>query len=365
MQKMIAIMDARCSPGPHRRLAASAATVVFYAKSDNAYGWCAGVDVRGETAPRVQCEKYGNDCIKALECEAATPPRPSPRRGRGTARARASYDSAKSARPPTIFVCTPRATRFARQAKIHRRGDRSRRRRQTKRFDQGFTPRCAAPWAMTPVTRGAAAAKTRAHSGVSSLRFGPTRASQLSDDLLDRRAMRPNGTPSHRRHRDDDDRHLKAVDKIPSVTASKGRRPPLTFTRSCRGRGDADQAPSPRQLPTFNGTPRLPARSSASPTRRADLDNPTERGRLRLAVADGTRSHHARTRPHPRQHQTPPPANRRPTGPSAEPEPCSKGHSGRPEWAASSTKAAARAEAARRAHRKIPHGPTGAMRLLL
>src|SRR5690349_7733779 len=48
----------------------SAASVIFYSKKDNSYGWCAGYSYgRGESCAREQCLKYGSGCELAIECD--------------------------------------------------------------------------------------------------------------------------------------------------------------------------------------------------------------------------------------------------------------------------------------------------------
>jgi peptidoglycan hydrolase-like protein with peptidoglycan-binding domain len=51
-------------------LPASGASVIFYSKADNAYGWCAGYSYgRGESCAREQCLEFASGCELAIECD--------------------------------------------------------------------------------------------------------------------------------------------------------------------------------------------------------------------------------------------------------------------------------------------------------
>src|SRR5690242_3190412 len=95
MQKLLALLAGALLLALTLATASNAATVIYYSKSDNAYGWCAGVaTAKGETCAKGQCEKYGKNCTLAIECEggyAATAFAERPAAGFG---ATCNYDSA-------------------------------------------------------------------------------------------------------------------------------------------------------------------------------------------------------------------------------------------------------------------------------
>jgi peptidoglycan hydrolase-like protein with peptidoglycan-binding domain len=87
-------------------LPASGASVIFYSKSDNAYGWCAGYSYgRGETCAREECLQYGTGCQLALECDggwSATAFAPKPLQGFG---ASCEWQNAGLARSIALLSC--------------------------------------------------------------------------------------------------------------------------------------------------------------------------------------------------------------------------------------------------------------------
>jgi peptidoglycan hydrolase-like protein with peptidoglycan-binding domain len=87
-------------------LPASGASVIFYSKADNAYGWCAGYSYsRGESCAREQCLQYGSACELAIECDggwSATAFAPDPYSGFG---ASCEWPSAGAARSIALVSC--------------------------------------------------------------------------------------------------------------------------------------------------------------------------------------------------------------------------------------------------------------------
>lgn len=87
-------------------LPASGASVIFYSKADNSYGWCAGYSYgRGESCAREQCLEYGSKCELAIECDggwSATAFAPDPLSGFG---ASCEWQSAGVARSIALVVC--------------------------------------------------------------------------------------------------------------------------------------------------------------------------------------------------------------------------------------------------------------------
>jgi peptidoglycan hydrolase-like protein with peptidoglycan-binding domain len=88
------------------RLPASGASVIFYSKADNSYGWCAGYSYsRGESCAREQCLAYGSGCELAIECDgywSATAFAPDPYEGFG---ASCEWPSAGAARGIALLSC--------------------------------------------------------------------------------------------------------------------------------------------------------------------------------------------------------------------------------------------------------------------
>ena len=87
-------------------LPASGASVIFYSKADNAYGWCAGYSYgRGESCAREQCLEYGSGCELAIECDggwSATAFAPDPYEGFG---ASCEWQNSGIARSIALLSC--------------------------------------------------------------------------------------------------------------------------------------------------------------------------------------------------------------------------------------------------------------------
>lgn len=87
-------------------LPAGAASVIFYSKADNSYGWCAGYSYsRGESCAREECLAYGSGCELAIECDgywSATAFAPDPHEGFG---ASCEWPSAGAARGIALLGC--------------------------------------------------------------------------------------------------------------------------------------------------------------------------------------------------------------------------------------------------------------------
>lgn len=87
-------------------LPASGASVIFYSKADNSYGWCAGYSYsRGESCAREQCLAFGSGCELAIECDgywSATAFAPDPHEGFG---ASCEWPTAGAARGIALLSC--------------------------------------------------------------------------------------------------------------------------------------------------------------------------------------------------------------------------------------------------------------------
>jgi peptidoglycan hydrolase-like protein with peptidoglycan-binding domain len=235
---------------------AEAATVIFYSKADNAYGWCAGYSSsRGETCAKGQCEKYGNDCFLALECPggygaAAFAPAPVPGFG-----ASCKYANASSARAVALIACILVSHTLCATSEAFSGGGSTTSAAANEEFDRAFYMQGMLNLAHYDAgdTDGQVGAKTRAAIKAFQVDLGLDPTGEVSSDLYNLAFFAARGT-----HRVVDvmvgDKAMQ--DQMAPFSYGFSREPAAdqSFTVELLARGDTDQRLALATVMTLAGT---------------------------------------------------------------------------------------------------------------